>query len=201
MASKESYMNIWDNIKVAQIAHDLIHQESNSRNIADFDLSYIYCAGDNKARTRNYRNFLIYLTNHYQLTDITDETNLVFEKLSRRLEVLIQESEEEINNEIAKSVRKNAEEIFETIRLGRTPKILFNDTVSILIRVAYRTNVFENAGNIEIAHQLAYQQIIQDGNYLKLSEKETVTQLLSYIENISYLRPSSKGKGKETGDI
>ncbi len=82
-------MNTWDNIKVAQIAYDLIHRENNSRNIANFDLSYIYYAGDSKLRTRNYRNFLIYLTNHFQLTDITDKINLTFEKFSRRLEVLI----------------------------------------------------------------------------------------------------------------
>ena len=150
-------MNTWDNIKAAQITHDLVHQESSIRNIADFDPSCIYCAGNNKSRIRNYRNFLIYLTNYYQLTDITDETNLVFEKLSRRLEVLIQESEEEINNKTAKSARKNAKEIFETVRLTRIPKTSFNNTVSILIGVAYGTNVFENAGNIEIAHQLAYQ--------------------------------------------
>ncbi len=137
--------------------HDLVHQESDSESIADFDSSCIYCARDNKSRTRNYRNFLIYLTNYYQLTDATDETNLAFEKLSKRLEVLIQESKEEINNETAKSARKNAEEIFEIVRLGRTTKISFNDTVSILIGVAYGTNIFDNAGNIELAHQLAYQ--------------------------------------------
>ena len=117
----------------------------------------VYYVGDSKSRTRNYRNFLIYLTNHYQLTDVTDEINLAFEKLSRRLEVLIQESEEETNNETAKSARKNAEEIFETVRLGKTPKTSFNDTVSILIGVAYGTNIFDNVGNIKLAHQLAYQ--------------------------------------------
>src|SRR6266498_5446475 len=145
-------MNTWDNIKAAQIAHDVIHQESDSKNIANFDLSCIYCARDNKSRTRNYRNFLIYLTNHYQLTDATDETNIIFEKLSRRLEVLIQESKEETNNEIAKSARKNAEEIFETVRLSKTPKTSFNDMVSILIGVAYGINIFDNANNIELAH-------------------------------------------------
>ncbi len=145
-------MNIWDNIKVAQIAYDLIHQKSNSGNIADFDPSCIYCAGDNKSRTRNYRNFLIYLTNHYQLTDVTDETNLAFKKLSRRLEVLIQESEEETNRKMAKSARKNAEEILETIRLSRTSKISFNDIVSILIGVAYGTRIFTDVRNIEVAH-------------------------------------------------
>src|SRR6266498_1292439 len=118
-------MNTWNNIKAAQITHDLVHRESNNGNITDFDLSCIYCAGDNKSRIRNYRNFLIYLTNYYQLTDATDETNLAFEKLSRRLEVLIQESEEETNHKIAKSTRRNVEKIFETVRLGRTPKTLF----------------------------------------------------------------------------
>ena len=66
-------MNTWDNIKAAQIAHDLVHQENDNRNIADFDSSCIYCVRDNKLRTRNYRNFLIYLTNHYQLTDATEK--------------------------------------------------------------------------------------------------------------------------------
>src|SRR6266542_2603645 len=194
-------MNTWDNIKVAQIAHDLVYRESDNRRIADFDSSCIYCAGDNKSRTRYYRNFLIYLTNHYQLIDVTDETNLVFEKLSRRLEVLIQESEEETNSETAKSARRNTEKIFETVRLGRTPKISFNDIVSILIGVAYGTNIFDNTGNIELAHQLAYQQVVRDENYLELTEEETVTQLINYIEKTPYLRSLSKGKGKETGDI
>ena len=36
---------------------------------------------------------------------------------------------------------------------------------------------------------------------MELSKEETVTQLLSYIEKIPYLKPSSKEKGKETGDI
>src|SRR6266496_2686188 len=194
-------MNTWDNIKAAQIAHDLVHQESSTGNIADFDLSYIYYTGDNKVRTRNYRNFLIYLTNYYQLTDVTDETNLAFEKLSRRLEVLIQKSEKETNSETAKSAKRNVEEIFETVRLGKTPKTSFNDTVSILIRVAYGTNIFDNAGNIELAHQLAYQQVVRDGNYLELTEEETVTELINYIEKTPYLRPLSKGKEKEMGNI
>src|SRR6266542_5176131 len=136
-------MNTWDNIKAAQIAHDLVHRESDNGRIADFDLSCIYCAGNNKSRTRNYRNFLIYLTNYYQLTDITDETNITFEKLLRRLEVFIQESEEETNHETARSARKNAEEIFETVRLGRISKTSFNDMIFILIGVAYGTNIFD----------------------------------------------------------
>ena len=149
-------MNTWNNIKVAQIAHNLIYQKSDSGNITDFDLSCIYYAKDSKPRIMNYKNFLIYLMNHYQLTDATDETNLTFEKFSRRIEVLIQESEEETNRETAKSARKNAEEILETVRLGRIPKTSFNDTVSILIRITYGIRIFADARNIKVAHQLAY---------------------------------------------
>ena len=177
-------MNTWDNIKAAQIAYYLVHQESDNGNIADFDLSCIYYVGNSKSRTRNYKNFLIYLTNYYQLTDATDKTNIAFEKLSRRLEVLIQKSEKETNNEAAKSARRNVEKIFETVRLGRISKTSFNDMVSILIRVAYGTNIFDNANNIELAYQLAYQQVVKDGNYLKLSEEETINQLINYIEKI-----------------
>ena len=36
---------------------------------------------------------------------------------------------------------------------------------------------------------------------MELSEEETVTQLINYIEKTPYLRPLSKGKGKKTGDI
>ncbi len=61
--------------------------------------------------------------------------------------------------------------------------------------------VFGNINNIEVVHQLAYQKIIRDRNYLELSEEETVIQLLSYIEITPYLRPSSKGKGKDTRNI
>ncbi len=43
--------------------------------------------------------------------------------------------------------------------------------------------------------------MVRDGNYLELSEEKTVTQLINYIEKTSYLRPLSKGKEKEMGDI
>ena len=73
--------------------------------------------------------------------------------------------------------------------------------MSILIGVAYRTNIFDKANNIELAYQLVYQQVVRDGNYLELSEEETVTQLINYIKKTPYLRPLSKGKEKETEDI
>ena len=194
-------MNVWNNIKVAQIAYDLLHREQSSNIITDFNPLCIIYAEDSKSKTRNYKNFLIYLTNYYQLTNTIDETNLTFEKFSRKLEILLQKSKENTNRKTAKSARKDTEDIFETVRLGRIPKILFADIISIIIGVAYRTGVFEDINNIEVVHQVAYQKIIRDGNYLELLEEETVIQLLSYIENTSYLRPSSKEKEKDTENI
>ncbi len=47
-----------------------------------------------------------------------------------------------------------------------------------------------------------YKQIIRKENYLKLSEKETIIQLLNYIRKTSYLKSSSsKGKGKNIREI
>ena len=94
---------------------------------------------------------MIYLTNHYYLTDATDETNLTFEKLSRKIEILLQ-NENSTEREIAKSIWKNAKDIFETVRLSKKSKTSFTDTVSIIIGVTYSTEVFENARNIKRAH-------------------------------------------------
>ena len=96
--------------------HDLLYKEQSDSTITDFDLSCLICVRDSKSRTRNYKNFLIYLTNHYQLTDVTDETNLIFEKFLRKIKILLQEREEDNNKDIARSARKDAEEIFKIVR-------------------------------------------------------------------------------------
>ena len=145
-------MNAWDNIKAAQIAHDLIYQERSSESIIDFDLSCIYCIKNNKPRTRNYKNFIIYLTNHYWLTDVTDKINLTFKKFSRKIKILIQENEKDDNRDIVKSARKDAKEIFETVRFSKISETSLKNIASILIGVAFRIGVFGDANNIEIAH-------------------------------------------------
>ena len=132
--------------------YDLIHQKRSSESIIDFNLSCIYYVEDSKSRTRNYKNFLIYLTNHYRLTDVIDETNLTFEKFSRKIKILIQENEEDDNRDIAKSIRKVAKEIFETVRFSKTSGTSLKDITSIIIGVAFETSVFGDTNNIEIAH-------------------------------------------------
>ncbi len=60
--------------------------------------------------------------------------------------------------------------------------------IFIIIKITYGTKVFRNIKTIEKAYQVVYQKVIQDENYLELSEEETVIQLLNYIKNTSYLK-------------
>jgi len=62
------------------------------------------------------------------------------------------QNEKSTKREIAESVRKNAKDIFKTIRISRNPKTSFTDTVFIVIEIAYRIEVFRNAENIKIAY-------------------------------------------------
>jgi len=57
---------------------------------------------------------------------------------------------------MVRSAKWDAQNIFEIIRLRWILRISFNDIVSIIIRVAYRTEVFGREDNIKIAYQLAY---------------------------------------------
>ncbi len=131
---------------------------------------------------------------------MTNKINLTFKKFFRKLEILLQ-NKDSINRKTAKSIQKDVKNIFKTIKLSRILKTSFKNIVSIIIEVAYETEIFRNAGNIEITYKVAYQKIIKKENYLKLLEEETVTQLLSYIKNILYLKPSSKRKGKNIRNI
>ena len=115
----------------------------------------IIYARDSKSRIRNYKNFLIFFISYYYLTDAINKTNLTFEKFFRKLEILLQ-NKDSTERKIAKSTWKNTEDIFEIIRLSKRLKTLFKNTVSIIIGVAYRTEVFKNTYNIKITHQIIY---------------------------------------------
>ncbi len=57
--------------------------------IIDYDSLCIICTGDSKIRIKQYKNLLIYFINHYYLIDVTNKINLLFEKISRKLEILL----------------------------------------------------------------------------------------------------------------
>src|SRR6266542_3606760 len=120
--------------------------------ISDYNPSCIIYVRDSKLRIRNYKNFLIYLTNYYYLINAIDKTNLTFEKLFRKLEILLQ-NKKNTDRKIAKSVQKDAKDIFKIIKFSKISKTSFKNIVSIVIEIVYKTEVFGNIGNIEIAHQ------------------------------------------------
>ena len=77
------------NIIAAQWVHNGIYRKYLEKTIINYNLLYIICVKDNKTRIKQYKNFLIYLTNHYYLIDMTDEINLLFEKFLRKIEIFL----------------------------------------------------------------------------------------------------------------
>ncbi len=72
-------------IKIAQQVYDNLHKEFSRKVFSSYDFSYIICSENQKSKTREFKNFLIYLINYFYLTNIIDKTNFFFEKFARKL--------------------------------------------------------------------------------------------------------------------
>ena len=76
----------WEGLRASQRIHRSLHiRDFEDRPISSYDRSCSICIGDDKARTRAYKNFLIYITNRWGLEDATNETNNRFEALKNAL--------------------------------------------------------------------------------------------------------------------
>ena len=76
----------WEGLRASQRIHRSLHiGDFEDRPISNHDGSCSICIGDDKARTRAYKNFLIYITNRWGLEDATNETNNRFEALKNAL--------------------------------------------------------------------------------------------------------------------
>src|SRR6266542_1502018 len=74
----------WEGLRTSQKIHRSLHiGDFKDRLISNYDGSCSICIEDNKARTRVYKNFLIYITNRWGLEDATNETNNRFETLKK----------------------------------------------------------------------------------------------------------------------
>src|SRR6266540_1929024 len=74
----------WEGLRASQRIHRTLHVgDFADRPISSHDGSCSICIGDDKARTRAYKNFLIYITNRWGLEDATNETNNRFEALKQ----------------------------------------------------------------------------------------------------------------------
>ncbi len=92
-------------MRASQKIHRSLHiGDFEDRVISNYDRSCSICIEDDKARTRAYKNFLIYITNCWGLEDATNETNKRFEALKNALVRYKKNEVPELRNHILKDI-------------------------------------------------------------------------------------------------
>src|SRR6266498_3264657 len=184
----------WEGLRASQKIHRSLHiGDFSDRPISSHDGSCSICIGDDKARTRPYKNFLIYITNRWGLEDATNETNNRFEAFKNALARYKRDEIPELRNLILRDVQ----DLLSTLYLKQEPIFTKKDTARLIFSVAYTTNTFAIENLIETTSSLAYNQIAEEGNYLTAENTPSVP----YITSTPYVRPQmvtfTKGKGKK----
>ncbi len=184
----------WEGLRASQRIHRSLHiRDFKDRPISNHDGSCFICIGDDKARTRAYKNFLIYITNHWGLEDATNETNNRFEALKN---VLVRYKKNEVS-ELRNLILKDTQDLLSTIYLKSEPIFIKKDTARLIFSVAYTTNTFAIESLIEISSSLVYNQIAEEGNYLTAKNTPSVP----YVTSTPYVGPqtliATKEKGRE----
>src|SRR6266511_3374225 len=184
----------WKGLRASQRIHRSLHiGDFSDRPISSHDGSYSICIGDDKARTRAYKNFLIYITNRWGLEDATNETNNRFEAFKNALVRYKKDEVPELRNLILRDVQ----DLLSTLYLKQEPIFTKKDTARLIFSVAYTTNTFAIENLIETTSSLAYNQIAEEGNYLTAENTPSVP----YVTSTPYVGPQTvtftKGKGRE----
>src|SRR6266540_2436870 len=184
----------WEGLRASQRIHRTLHEgDFADRPISNNDGSCSICIGDDKARTRAYKNFLIYITNRWGLEDATNETNNRFEAFKNALVRYKKDEVAELRNLILRDVQ----DLLNTLYLKQEPIFTKKDTARLIFSVAYTTNTFAIESLIEISSSLAYNQIAEEGNYLTVENTPSVP----YVTSTPYVGPqtiiATKGKGRK----
>src|SRR6266498_2405893 len=153
----------WEGLRASQKIHRSLHiGDFEDRPISSHDGSCSICIGDDKARTRAYKNFLIYITNRWKLEDATNETNNRFETLKKAV-VRYKKDEQP---RLRKLILRDIQDLLSTVYLKDEPIFTKKDTARLIFLVAYTTNTFTTEHLIETSSSLAYNQIAEEENYL-----------------------------------
>ncbi len=108
----------WEGLRASQRIHRSLHiGDFSDRPISNHDGSCSICIGDDKARTRTYKNFLIYVTNRWGLEDVTNETNNRFEAFKN---ALIRYKKDEVP-ELRNLILKDMQDLLSTLYLKTEP--------------------------------------------------------------------------------
>src|SRR6266498_1743784 len=184
----------WEGLRASQRIHRTLHVgDFADRPISSHDGSCSICIGDDKARTRTYKNFLIYVTNRWGLEDATNETNNRFEAFKN---ALVRYKKNEVP-ELRNLILKDTQDLLSAEYLKSEPIFTKKDTARLIFSVAYTTNTFAIESLIETSSNLAYNQIAEEGNYLTAENTPSVP----YVTSTPYVGPQTvtftKGKGRE----
>src|SRR6266536_3623508 len=184
----------WEGLRASQRIHRTLHvRDFADRPLSSHDGSCSICIRDDKARTRAYKNFLIYITNRWGLEDATNKTNNRFEALKN---ALVRYKKDEIS-ELRNLILRDIQDLLSTVYLKQEPIFTKKDTARLIFSVAYTTNTFAIESLIETSSSLAYNQIAEEGNYLTAENTPSVP----YVTSTPYVGPQTvtctKGKGRE----
>src|SRR6266540_48091 len=95
----------WEGLRISQKIHRSLHiGDFEDRVISNYDRSCSICIEDDKARTRAYKNFLIYITNCWGLEDATNNTNNRFEVLKNAVARYKKDEISELRNLILRDI-------------------------------------------------------------------------------------------------
>src|SRR6266496_3717947 len=166
----------WKGLRASQRIHRSLHiRNFEDRPISSHDGSCSICIGDDKARTRTYKNFLIYIINRWGLEDATNETNNRFEAFKNALVRYKKDEVAELRNLILRDVQ----DLLSTLYLKQEPIFTKKDIARLIFLVAYTTNTFVIENLIETSSSLAYNQIAEEENYLTAGNIPSVPYVTS----------------------
>src|SRR6266498_2557125 len=184
----------WEGLRASQKIHRSLHiGDFSDRPISNHDGSCSICIGDDKARTRAYKNFLIYITNRWGLEDVTNETNNRFEALKN---AIVRYKKDEVP-ELRNLILRDTQDLLSTIYLKQEPIFTKKDTVRLIFSVAYITNTFAIESLIETSSSLAYNQIAEERNYLTAENTISIPNVTSTQKVGQKTETFTKGKGRE----
>ena len=168
----------WEGLRASQKIHRSLHiGDFTDRILSNYDGSCSICIGDDKARIRAYKNFLIYITNHWGLEDVTNETNNRFEALKKA----VTRYKKDKKLRLRKTILRDIQDLLSTVYLKEESIFTKKDTARLIFSVAYTTNTFATKNLIETSSSLAYNQIAEEGNYLTAGNTPLVPYVTSTI--------------------
>src|SRR6266511_5661480 len=124
----------WEGLRASQRIHRSLYiRDFEDRVISNHDGSCSICIGDDKARIRAYKNFLIFITNRWGLEDATNETNNRFETLKKA----VARYKKDEQSRLRELILRDIQDLLSTVYLKDEPIFTKKDTARLIFSVAY----------------------------------------------------------------